>query len=271
VLVTADRCGKGDGLCHGSGGWQIAARPSGPSTGGIRKRDPRFPRPCGTAPRRPAGSGTTQASARPGGREAPAGGGPGAGRGLWPPAGQGSVWRCRRGDGPCHCSGASAFAPPGGNRKRDPRFPRPRATVPCRPAGPGTAEGQRPNRLAGSARRWRVGRPPGAGQARCRAWAMAPARPHGALADAFPAFRSGTHATGTFADPCHCRLRVLPPKRQAHRPGTCRMRTGRAIALQSNRANGDARRGAFPAPRQNHHKQHRRQLPCSASGSAFSA
>ncbi len=47
----------------------------------------RFPRPCGTLPRRPAGPGTTQASARPGGREAPAGGGSCAGRGLWPPAG----------------------------------------------------------------------------------------------------------------------------------------------------------------------------------------
>jgi hypothetical protein len=48
---------------------------------------PRFPRPRGTVPCRPAGPGTTQASARPGGREAPAMGGSGAGRGLWPPAG----------------------------------------------------------------------------------------------------------------------------------------------------------------------------------------
>jgi len=57
--------------------------------GSIRKRDPRFARPCATLPCRPAGPGTTQASARPGGREAPAGGGAGAGRGLWPPAGKG--------------------------------------------------------------------------------------------------------------------------------------------------------------------------------------
>jgi hypothetical protein len=42
------------------------------------------------------------------------------------------------------------------------RFPRPRGTVPCRPAGPGTTEGQRPTRRAGSARRGRVGRWPGA-------------------------------------------------------------------------------------------------------------
>ncbi len=47
----------------------------------------RFPRPRGTVPCRPAGPGSTEASARPGGGEAPAGGGAGAGRGLWPPAG----------------------------------------------------------------------------------------------------------------------------------------------------------------------------------------
>ena len=38
--------------------------------------------------------------ARPGGREAPAVGGAGAGRGLWPPAGMGSAWRCGKSDGP---------------------------------------------------------------------------------------------------------------------------------------------------------------------------
>jgi len=43
-----------------------------------------------------------KASARPGGGKAPAEGGAGAGRGLWAPAGVGSVWRCGRGDGPCH-------------------------------------------------------------------------------------------------------------------------------------------------------------------------
>jgi len=75
---------------------------------------PRFPRPLGPVPRRPAGPGDTEASARPGGREAPAGGGAGAGRGLWPPAGQGSAGRCGRGDGPCHCSGESAFVSAGG-------------------------------------------------------------------------------------------------------------------------------------------------------------
>ncbi len=43
-----------------------------------------------------------KASARPGGDEAPAVGGAGAGRGLWPPAGQGSAWHCGRGNSPCH-------------------------------------------------------------------------------------------------------------------------------------------------------------------------
>jgi len=88
---------------------------------GWGKRDPRFPHPRQQSP-------------------TPAGGRAGAGRGLWPQAGQGSAWRCGRGDGPCHGSGESAFVSPGGNRKRDPRFPRPRATAPCGPAGPGTPE-----------------------------------------------------------------------------------------------------------------------------------
>ena len=100
----------------------------------------RFPRPRGTVPCRPVGPGDTEASARPGGCEAPAGGGSGAGRGLWPPAGVGSAWCCGRGDGPGHLSGETAFVSVGGDRKRDPRFPRPRATVPCRPTGPGTRQ-----------------------------------------------------------------------------------------------------------------------------------
>jgi hypothetical protein len=57
-----------------------------------------FPRPCGTVPHRPAGPGITQASARPGGREAPAEGGAGAGRGLWAPGWPGisrALWQGR--------------------------------------------------------------------------------------------------------------------------------------------------------------------------------
>jgi hypothetical protein len=53
---------------------------------------------------------------------------PGAGRalagGFGPPAGQGSAWRCGRGDGPCHGSGERAFVGAGGMRKRT-AFPPP--------------------------------------------------------------------------------------------------------------------------------------------------
>jgi len=127
---------RGHGRCQGSGGW-----PSTAASGGMRKRDPRFPRPRGTVPRRPARPGTTQASARPGGREAPAMGGAGSGRGaLGPPAGQGPALRGGKGDGLCQPSGDGAIARPGGIRKRDPRFHRPRGTVPRRPASPGRTE-----------------------------------------------------------------------------------------------------------------------------------
>ncbi len=95
------------------GRWPLPERPDiseNARPGGSRKRDPRFPRPSGTVPCRSASPGTAEASARPGGREAPAGGGAGAGRGLWPPAGQGSAWRCGRGDGPCQRDRASRNA-----------------------------------------------------------------------------------------------------------------------------------------------------------------
>jgi hypothetical protein len=186
---------------------------------------PRFPRPCGTVPRRPAGPGTPAGQRLPGAGRALAGGlgprlawdqrgavagamapaieaakvrslvragpgnaprfparagqcpvdrhvqkqrrpapdpagekrPPGAGRalagGFGPPAGLGSAWRCGRGDSPCQCSGEGAFVGAGGTRKRT-AFPRPRGTVPRRPAGPGITEA--------SARRGRGGRWPGA-------------------------------------------------------------------------------------------------------------
>jgi hypothetical protein len=58
----------------------------------------RFPRPRGTLPPGPVHPAPTEASARPGGREAPAGGGAGAGRGLWAPGGpgiSGALWQGR--------------------------------------------------------------------------------------------------------------------------------------------------------------------------------
>jgi hypothetical protein len=88
---SAGPCGRGDGPCHDSGESAFVG------AGGTRKRTA-FPRPCGTVPRRPAGPGIAEASARPGGREAPAGGGAGAGRGLWAPGGpriSGALWQGR--------------------------------------------------------------------------------------------------------------------------------------------------------------------------------
>jgi hypothetical protein len=64
--------------------WRFGFRSSAPSSGGNRKRM-RFPRPRRTLPQRPIPPAPSEASARPGGREAPAGGGAGAGRGLWAP------------------------------------------------------------------------------------------------------------------------------------------------------------------------------------------
>jgi hypothetical protein len=58
----------------------------------------RFPRPRGTLPPGPVPPTPTETSARPGGREAPAGGGAGTGRGLWAPgwrAGSVSTWQGR--------------------------------------------------------------------------------------------------------------------------------------------------------------------------------
>jgi hypothetical protein len=101
--------------------------------------------------------------------------------GFGPPAGQGSAWRCGRGDGPCHWSGERAFVGAGGIRKRT-AFPRPCGTVPRRPAGPGTPASQRPTRRVRSARQGRGGRWPRAlgprrawGQRGAVAGAMAPA------------------------------------------------------------------------------------------------
>jgi hypothetical protein len=87
-----------------------------------------------------------KASARPGGREAPATGGSGAGRGLWPPAGQGAVWHCGRGDGPCHCSDAvpPPFRAGTGNA---PRFP-PARDGALWTGRSGNSAGQRPTRRA---------------------------------------------------------------------------------------------------------------------------
>jgi len=55
VLIPAQHCGRGDGPCHWCGSGPHTAPPrAGP--GNAR----RFPRPCGTVPRRPAGPGPAE-------------------------------------------------------------------------------------------------------------------------------------------------------------------------------------------------------------------
>jgi hypothetical protein len=130
---SAWRCGRGDGPCHrsGVGGWDSDLPPPVRAGSGNAAR---FPRPCGTGPRRPAGPGMTAGQRPPGAGRALAGG-------FGPPAGLGSAWRCGRGDGPCHGSragGSDDVLPPPvragpGNA---PRFPRPRGTLPPRPMPP---------------------------------------------------------------------------------------------------------------------------------------
>gem|GEM_PF-4485032 len=144
----------------------------------------RFPRPRGTLPPRPVPPTPTEVSARPGGREAPAGGGAGAGRGLWPPAGQGSAWRHGRGDGPCQCSGAGGSdygLPPRSGRDPEAHCGSPARARRCRqdpccphqersaPAGGGCAGGSGAGRGLFGSRQSR-------GQPGAVAGAMAPAR-----------------------------------------------------------------------------------------------
>ena len=65
---------------------------------GREKETHAFPRPRATLPPRPVHPAPTEDSARPGGREAPAMGGAGAGRGLWVPGGPGvslALWQGR--------------------------------------------------------------------------------------------------------------------------------------------------------------------------------
>ena len=83
---------KAMAFANGGGGGRNAARPSDPNPGGTRKRDPLFPRPCGTPHSGPVPPAKRKASAGPGGCGAPAFGGACAGRGVWPRPGG-----CRRG------------------------------------------------------------------------------------------------------------------------------------------------------------------------------
>jgi hypothetical protein len=128
-LGSAQRCGRGDGPRHGGEAGGSDADLPAPLRAGPRNAR-RFPRPRGTVHRRPAGPGIAEASARPGGREAPAGDGAGAGRGLWAPGGPGIGGTRWQGRWPLPlkrgwCFGPCSSAPsPGGKRKRT-AFPPP--------------------------------------------------------------------------------------------------------------------------------------------------
>jgi len=133
-----------------------------PSPGGIRKRTAFPPPPRATLPQRPSPPAPTEASARPGGCEAPAGGGAGAGRGLWPPPGLGSELRCGRGDGPCQDAPgaqAKAFSAFRSGSLCGRHFFQTPVRLPAPPA-PRHASGRWPSGLPTAHREWRHSAPP---------------------------------------------------------------------------------------------------------------
>ena len=175
--------------------------------GGIRKRDPRFPARAERCPADRWVQASRKASARPGGREAPAGGGSGAGRGLWPPAGPDPGLALWQGRWPLPLQRVSDFTAPGGIRKRT-AFPRPLGTVPCRPVDPEPTKGQRPPG-AGRALAGGFGPRLDKDQRGSVAGAMAPARMRKARAGRkrFPLCARAAPAAGTFSAPCYPRRR----------------------------------------------------------------
>jgi len=93
VLMPAQRCGRGDGPCQRDRASRRTSLRAG--TGNATRVSPAR---AGRCPVDRSAQAPRKASARPGGGEAPARGGSGAGRGLWPPAGaghSGSLWQRR--------------------------------------------------------------------------------------------------------------------------------------------------------------------------------
>jgi len=167
---------------------------------------PRFPRPRGTVPRGPAGPGVTEASARPGGREAPARGGAGAGRGaLWAPRRD----KGRRGAG----AEATAFARVTGHPREHP-FGREQETHRVSPAPARRChadrqvrEGQRPAPDPAGAKR-----PPVAGRPLAGGFGPRPVKdPRSAVAGAMATARMHTARAGRGV----CRLALRQLGRQA--------------------------------------------------------
>jgi len=163
VLMPAQRCGRGDGPCQRDRASRRTSLRAG--TGNATRVSPAR---AGRCPVDRSAQAPRKASARPGGGEAPARGGSGAGRGLWPPAGaghSGSLWQRRwplpwqRGLADC---GKTFWPIHGRDQETRPAFPPPVRDGPPQTGRFRNNAGQRPTRRAGSARRGRAGRWPGA-------------------------------------------------------------------------------------------------------------
>ncbi len=161
---------------------------------GRGKRDPHFPRPCATVPRRPVGPGTTKGQ-RP----------PGAGRALAGGFGHRLVLmpaqHCGRGDGPCQRYQASARAPVRAGSAN---------TTRVSPAGSGRCPANRQawERQRSAPRPAGAKRPAGAERARGTrmAGALAPTGMRRARRrKSFPLSLSAAPAAGTFWNPAKAR------------------------------------------------------------------
>ncbi len=160
------------------GGKVFLIRPRRAWLSGRTPKRTAFPRPVqGPRPHRTVPASATKASARRGGGH--------LARGIGLPAGLGSAWRCGRGFGPCQSCRTFRHGqdhPLFGRIRKRTAFPRPHATLSCRPAGPGTAEGRRPP-VAGRALAGGFGPRRVNGQRGAVTGAMAPA--NGALQQIF--------------------------------------------------------------------------------------
>jgi len=161
-MRSARRCGGGDGPCQCKGSRRDVLRHpmsrSFPDSAMQRRPSGREQETQRVSP--PVRNGAPQ-TGRSGnnGRPAPAVGGAGAGRGLWPPAGPGTGAALRQGRWPLPLVrfGASHSAAPGGTRKR-PAFPPPVRNGAPQTGRSGTSRRPAPNPAGAK-------RPPWAGRA----------------------------------------------------------------------------------------------------------
>jgi hypothetical protein len=216
--------------------WRRRSATSTP--GGIRKRTA-FAPPAQDGAVKTLTPRTTQASARPGGREAPAGGGADAGRGLWPPSGEGQRGAVAGAMAPAIEAVKVPAPSPGGNRKRTACPP---------PARDGVLQTGRSRNSAGQrpTRRPRSARPKGGAGAGRGLW---PPAGHGTAqhcgrgdgpchgGDAVPPpLRAGSGNVPRFlarARRCPVNRQVQAPRKASARPGGGEApgpRAGRALA-----------------------------------------